>query len=259
MWLPARLQSHEQARPGAEATACCALDRICTPTIAQALAIRSVLALDAALDDLALQTEGPPSGLPVCLRGAPDRRAALDDRDVASCRAHVGESLDAQDALAEGRCAEPQQATGLGAARAEAVGYCSCRGQHALAVAARRRAASTQQHYALVLAARREDRLEAVKLTKEYELSKVKEIAKLEEELIRAQEREKGLTETLKKAVEDRERLARKSEAMREVIANHEAMEKRKREVAELEKRAAELQKQAEDLRKKAAEIQKGK
>ncbi|YCM42108.1 hypothetical protein V2O64_12425 [Verrucomicrobiaceae bacterium 227] len=86
-----------------------------------------------------------------------------------------------------------------------------------------------------------------------------KKAASLEAELVKAKAEEKEATEGLKKAAEESERLGRKSEAMRDVIANHEAMEKRKREVAELEKRAATLQKQAEDLRKKASDIKKGK
>jgi len=86
-----------------------------------------------------------------------------------------------------------------------------------------------------------------------------KEIASLEAELAKAKAQEKERAAALKTASEARQRLARKSEAMRDVIASHEAMEKRKREVAELEKRAADLQEQAEDLRKKASEIQKGK
>jgi len=84
-----------------------------------------------------------------------------------------------------------------------------------------------------------------------------KEIASLEAELAKAKAQEKDLAEVLEKAAGESERLARKSEAMRDVIANHEAMEKRKREVVELEKRAIDLQKKAEDLRKKASEIQK--
>ena len=81
----------------------------------------------------------------------------------------------------------------------------------------------------------------------------------LEKEVKEARAREKELSEALKKAEEEKEALARKSEAMRDVIANHEAMEKRKREVAELEKKAAELQKQADALRDQASEIKKGK
>lgn len=86
-----------------------------------------------------------------------------------------------------------------------------------------------------------------------------KKIASMEAELEKAKAEEKKLAELLKMTTEESERLARKSEAMRDVIANHEAMEKRKREVSELEKRAADLQKQAEELRKKASEIKKGK
>lgn len=84
-------------------------------------------------------------------------------------------------------------------------------------------------------------------------------VADLEAQVVKAREEEKKFQEALKKASEEQEKLARKSKAMREVIANHEAMEKRKREVAELEKRAAALQKEAEELRKKASDIKKGK
>ncbi|MEJ6580765.1 MAG: thioredoxin family protein [Akkermansiaceae bacterium] len=86
-----------------------------------------------------------------------------------------------------------------------------------------------------------------------------KEISRLEAELEKAKVQEKALAETLKKTADDSQRLSRKSEAMRDVIANHEAMEKRKREVAELEKRASDLRKQAEALREKASDIKKGK
>ena len=86
-----------------------------------------------------------------------------------------------------------------------------------------------------------------------------KQIAELEGELAKAKAQEEEMAAALKTAAEASQRLARKSEAMKDVIENHEAMEKRKREVAELEKRAADLQKQAEDLRKKASEIKKGK
>lgn len=64
---------------------------------------------------------------------------------------------------------------------------------------------------------------------------------------------------TLKSAVAEREKLARKAQAMKDVVENHEAMEKRKRDISELEKRAAALQKQADDLRKQADKIKKGK
>jgi hypothetical protein len=63
----------------------------------------------------------------------------------------------------------------------------------------------------------------------------------------------------LKNAVTEREKLARKAQAMKDVVENHEAMEKRKRDISELEKRAAALQKQADDLRKQADKIKKGK
>jgi prefoldin subunit 5 len=53
--------------------------------------------------------------------------------------------------------------------------------------------------------------------------------------------------------------MARKTQALKDVVENHEAMERRKREIGELEKRAADLQKQAADLRKEADKIKKGK
>ncbi|MDB4288432.1 hypothetical protein N9947_00515 [bacterium] len=65
-------------------------------------------------------------------------------------------------------------------------------------------------------------------------------------------------SEAAKKAKENADKLAKKSKMMKEVIENHEAMEKRKRDISGLEKKAAELQKQAEALRKKSGEIKKG-
>lgn len=101
-------------------------------------------------------------------------------------------------------------------------------------------------------------------LKKEEELKKAatassKKIADLEANLKKLREEEKKAAEVLKKAVAEREKLTRKAKAMKEVVENHEAMEKRKRDIAELEKKAAALQKQAEELRKKAADIKKGK
>ena len=46
---------------------------------------------------------------------------------------------------------------------------------------------------------------------------------------------------------------------MKDVVENHEAMEKRKRDIAELEKKASGLKKQAEGLRKKSEAIKEGK
>lgn len=99
---------------------------------------------------------------------------------------------------------------------------------------------------------------------KEKALAKEKEelaakVKAAQAELVALQQNEKASTEKLKQASEEREKLARKAQAMKEVVENHLAMEKRKREVSELEKKAAELQKQADDLRKKASEIRKGK
>ena len=86
-----------------------------------------------------------------------------------------------------------------------------------------------------------------------------KKISAAEAALAALRKEEKASAEVMKKAVQEREKLARKSKAMKEVVENHLAMEKRKREISELEKRAAELQKQADDLRKKASDIRKGK
>ena len=86
-----------------------------------------------------------------------------------------------------------------------------------------------------------------------------KKISSAEEALAALRKEEKASAEAVKKAVEEREKLARKSKAMKEVVENHIAMEKRKREISELEKKATELQKQADDLRKKASDIRKGK
>ena len=61
---------------------------------------------------------------------------------------------------------------------------------------------------------------------------------------------------TLKEASAQRERLVRRADAMKEVAENHEAMEKRKKEITNLEKKAAELQKQAAKLREKAENTQ---
>ena len=85
-----------------------------------------------------------------------------------------------------------------------------------------------------------------------------KKISAAEADLKKLRASEKKSAEALTKVVTDREKLARKSQAMKDVVENHEAMEKRKREVSELEKKAAELQKQAEKLRKQADKIKKG-
>lgn len=85
-----------------------------------------------------------------------------------------------------------------------------------------------------------------------------KQIETLEAELKMAREQEKEVAGNLKEANEARNRLAIKSKTMKEVIENHEAMEKRKRAATELEKKAADLHKQAEELREKASDIEKG-
>ena len=96
------------------------------------------------------------------------------------------------------------------------------------------------------------------KLKKE-KAERSKRIEALEGELAKLREEEKKAVEVLKTATSEREKLARRSQAMKDVVENHEAMEKRKRDIKELEKRASELQKQAEELRKKAGDIKKGK
>ena len=53
----------------------------------------------------------------------------------------------------------------------------------------------------------------------------------------------------------EREKLARRAQAMKEVVEGHEAMERRKLDISDLEKKAVELQKQADALRKKAKAI----
>ena len=61
------------------------------------------------------------------------------------------------------------------------------------------------------------------------------------------------------KAIADGQRKLKASETrlktLGEVVAHHEEMERRKRDIAELEKKAAELQKQAEEMKKKAAAL----
>lgn len=101
-------------------------------------------------------------------------------------------------------------------------------------------------------------------IVKEEELKKsnvasAKKISDLEAELTKLREGDKKAAEALKKASVESAKLARKATAMKEVVENHEAMEKRKRDIGLLEKKAAELKKQGEELRKKAADIQQGK
>lgn len=84
-------------------------------------------------------------------------------------------------------------------------------------------------------------------------------ISETETALKGLREKEKASAEAVKKATGERDKLARKAKAMKEVLENHIAMEKRKREIAELEKQAAELQKKADELRRKADEVRKGK
>jgi len=81
----------------------------------------------------------------------------------------------------------------------------------------------------------------------------------MEAELDKLRNAQKRSAEALKKASVERDKLARRSKAMKEVIENHLAMAQRKRDIEDLEKKAADLQKQAEELRKKAQSIKKGK
>ncbi len=83
------------------------------------------------------------------------------------------------------------------------------------------------------------------------------EIALLSKKLKTLQEGKAERDAAAEKAQEEAAKLASKSKMMSEVIENHEAMEKRKREISDLEKKAAALQKQAEELRKQASEIKK--
>jgi hypothetical protein len=94
---------------------------------------------------------------------------------------------------------------------------------------------------------------------KKANIGTAKKIADLEAELKKLRENDKKAAEAAKKATAEREKLARKAQAMKDVVENHEAMEKRKRDIAELEKKASGLKKQAEDLRKKAEAIKEGK
>ena len=86
-----------------------------------------------------------------------------------------------------------------------------------------------------------------------------KKITALEKELKPLKESQAKLTAEAKKARSEQLRLTQKEKALSEVIENYHAMEKRKREISDLEKKAAELQKKAEELRKKAKKIKSGK
>jgi len=59
----------------------------------------------------------------------------------------------------------------------------------------------------------------------------------------------------LDRVAADREKLARRAQAMQEVIENHEAMARRKLDISDLESKAAELQKKAGKLREKTKAI----
>ncbi|MGJ8698329.1 MAG: thioredoxin family protein [Verrucomicrobiaceae bacterium] len=83
-------------------------------------------------------------------------------------------------------------------------------------------------------------------------------VTKLEKELEGQRKAQKKAAEKAEKAKADHERLAKRSQAMKDVIENHEAMERRKREIGELEKKAAALQEEAKKLREQAENIKKG-
>ena len=82
-------------------------------------------------------------------------------------------------------------------------------------------------------------------------------IAKLENELKALKEGNAKSATDLKQSLEAAERLSKKSRMMKEVIENHEAMERRKRDISELEKRAAKLAAESEKLRKKTGVVKK--
>ncbi|MEN8774458.1 MAG: thioredoxin family protein [Akkermansiaceae bacterium] len=106
------------------------------------------------------------------------------------------------------------------------------------------------------------DLVKAIAAEKDLQTAKAESDQKIitaEAELKKLRDGAKKALDTLKKAVTEREKLARKAQAMKDVVENHEAMEKRKRDISELEKRASDLQKQADDLRKEADKIKKGK
>lgn len=80
----------------------------------------------------------------------------------------------------------------------------------------------------------------------------------LENELKPLKDSQAKLVDEAKKARSEQLRLTKKEKTLREVIENYHAMQKRKREVSDLEKNAAELQKKAEELRNKSKEIESG-
>lgn len=91
------------------------------------------------------------------------------------------------------------------------------------------------------------------------EVSVSKRISELEKELKTLRETHKKQSEVAKKSREELLRLTKKSKTLAEVIESHHAMEKRKNEISDLEKKAAELQKKTGALRNKAKKIKSGK
>jgi tetratricopeptide (TPR) repeat protein len=82
----------------------------------------------------------------------------------------------------------------------------------------------------------KQSEVELVQVNQKAQTAALK-IKNLETQLAKAREEEKSLGEEQKQAVAKREKLARKAKAMQEVIANHEAMEKRKQEASQREKK----------------------
>ena len=82
----------------------------------------------------------------------------------------------------------------------------------------------------------KQSEVELVQVNQKAQTAALK-IKNLETQLAKAREEEKSLGEERKQAVAKREKLARKAKAMQEVIANHEAMEKRKQEASQREKK----------------------
>lgn len=91
------------------------------------------------------------------------------------------------------------------------------------------------------------------------EEASTKRIGELEKELKTLREIHIKQAEVAKKSRDEQLRLTKKSKTLAEVIENYHAMEKRKNEVSDMEKKAAELQKKADELRKKSKKIKSGK
>ncbi|MGC6427202.1 MAG: thioredoxin fold domain-containing protein [Akkermansiaceae bacterium] len=83
-----------------------------------------------------------------------------------------------------------------------------------------------------------------------------KEIATLEKELKPLKEGQAKRVEEAKKARAEQLRLTKKEKILSEVIANYYVMEKRKREISDLEKKATDLHEKAKELRQKAKKTQ---